>query len=402
MALSKKGKTRKAPAQLTPERMERNAAIARAHDRWVDECLTDETPFRSAGRKSGSDYGQHYLDVDGATLDQEDRFREMIGEELGEIPMTQEAPVESKVSGRVAAMAELKFGGRRVASPAGAARWGKRIGELIRGHTFMTPEKIEREFGRRRGSWTYSQDGADRVSAYDGGVLVHSVEGDSYEHDVAAVMTPDAATDIASAMHRVMTGLHRMSQNEPDEIYADDDTNLVSQLTEVTPGGATVGIRPDGQVFVSYVADTNYGSDDHLLEWAEATSLMQALSNAGHVGDLPDTTGDPDIDETDGYDLEQDPATGNYYRVYPDGRTEWDPEEKGIVNRATTTERGRRILGAERATLARDIVRRYTSGESIRSLARSIDRSYGFIHQILTESGVQLRQRGGARRRHRI
>ena len=56
---------------------------------------------------------------------------------------------------------------------------------------------------------------------------------------------------------------------------------------------------------------------------------------------------------------------------------------------ATSTEKGRRIVGSERQTLAKDLVKRYTSGESIRALAASTGRSYG----------VQLRQRGGARRR---
>jgi predicted transcriptional regulator len=66
---------------------------------------------------------------------------------------------------------------------------------------------------------------------------------------------------------------------------------------------------------------------------------------------------------------------------------------------ATSTEKGRRIVGAERQSLAKDLVKRYTSGESIRALAASTGRSYGFVHRVLTESGVQLRQRGGARRR---
>jgi hypothetical protein len=66
---------------------------------------------------------------------------------------------------------------------------------------------------------------------------------------------------------------------------------------------------------------------------------------------------------------------------------------------ATSTEKGRRIVGTERQSLAKDLVKRYTSGESIRALAASTGRSYGFIHRVLTESGVQLRQRGGARRR---
>ena len=73
--------------------------------------------------------------------------------------------------------------------------------------------------------------------------------------------------------------------------------------------------------------------------------------------------------------------------------------EMAASSTATTTEKGRRIVGAERATLAKDLVKRYTSGESIRALASSTGRSYGFVHRVLTESGVQLRQRGGARRR---
>lgn len=64
--------------------------------------------------------------------------------------------------------------------------------------------------------------------------------------------------------------------------------------------------------------------------------------------------------------------------------------------------KGRRILGAERQQMAKDYVKRYTNGESIKSLASSSERSYGFVHRILTESGVQLRQRGGQRRRRRI
>lgn len=60
--------------------------------------------------------------------------------------------------------------------------------------------------------------------------------------------------------------------------------------------------------------------------------------------------------------------------------------------------KGRQVVGTD-GQLAKDIVRRYMSGESIRSLAASMGRSYGFVHRLLTESGVQLRQRGGARRR---
>ena len=54
--------------------------------------------------------------------------------------------------------------------------------------------------------------------------------------------------------------------------------------------------------------------------------------------------------------------------------------------------------GADRTKLAADLKKRYSAGESIRSLAASTGRSYGFIHRILTETGVTLRGRGGATR----
>ena len=63
-----------------------------------------------------------------------------------------------------------------------------------------------------------------------------------------------------------------------------------------------------------------------------------------------------------------------------------------------TLKKGTRVTGADRAKLASDLKKRYDGGESIRSLASSTGRSYGFVHRILTESGVSLRGRGGATR----
>jgi hypothetical protein len=63
-----------------------------------------------------------------------------------------------------------------------------------------------------------------------------------------------------------------------------------------------------------------------------------------------------------------------------------------------TLKKGTRVTGADRAKLASDLKKRYNSGESIRSLAASTGRSYGFIHRILSENGVALRGRGGATR----
>jgi hypothetical protein len=77
-------------------------------------------------------------------------------------------------------------------------------------------------------------------------------------------------------------------------------------------------------------------------------------------------------------------------------RATWEPTGQLPSNASAI---GRRIVGAERTMLAKGIVKRYANGESIRALASTTGRSYGFIHRILTEAGVQLRQRGGARRR---
>ena len=60
--------------------------------------------------------------------------------------------------------------------------------------------------------------------------------------------------------------------------------------------------------------------------------------------------------------------------------------------------KGRRVTGAERDKLAVDLKKKYESGTSIRTLAASTGRSYGFIHRVLSESGVTLRGRGGATR----
>lgn len=60
-----------------------------------------------------------------------------------------------------------------------------------------------------------------------------------------------------------------------------------------------------------------------------------------------------------------------------------------------------RIVGAERAQLAQLVAGRHQAGESIRNLALSIGRSYGFIHALLKEAGVELRHRGGDHRPRR-
>ncbi|MCW2509255.1 MAG: putative Transcriptional regulator [Modestobacter sp.] len=60
--------------------------------------------------------------------------------------------------------------------------------------------------------------------------------------------------------------------------------------------------------------------------------------------------------------------------------------------------KGKRITGDDRTSLADELRERYDGGESIRSLATSTNRSYGFVHRLLSESGATLRGRGGANR----
>jgi predicted transcriptional regulator len=69
------------------------------------------------------------------------------------------------------------------------------------------------------------------------------------------------------------------------------------------------------------------------------------------------------------------------------------------VAESTTLGKGTRVTGEDRSKLATDLKTRYNAGESIRSLASSTGRSYGFVHRILTETGVVLRGRGGATRK---
>ena len=57
-----------------------------------------------------------------------------------------------------------------------------------------------------------------------------------------------------------------------------------------------------------------------------------------------------------------------------------------------------RVVGDDRISMTRELRREYEKGASIRQLAESTGKSYGFVHRILSESGVTLRGRGGPKR----
>ncbi len=72
--------------------------------------------------------------------------------------------------------------------------------------------------------------------------------------------------------------------------------------------------------------------------------------------------------------------------------------EKKSAPGAAEIRKGARITGAARDRLAVDLGKKYQKGESIRSLAESTGRSYGFVHRLLVDGEVALRARGGATR----
>ena len=78
-------------------------------------------------------------------------------------------------------------------------------------------------------------------------------------------------------------------------------------------------------------------------------------------------------------------------------RVSGDPDT-GRRSGQGTLAKGSRISGAQRTTLASQYAKRYAGGESIRKIADDAGRSYGFVHNVLKESGVSLRGRGGATR----
>ena len=65
----------------------------------------------------------------------------------------------------------------------------------------------------------------------------------------------------------------------------------------------------------------------------------------------------------------------------------------------TALRKGARITGTARSKLSADFTKQYAKGRSIRELADTHGRSYGFVHRLLVESGVELRSRGGASRK---
>jgi len=51
----------------------------------------------------------------------------------------------------------------------------------------------------------------------------------------------------------------------------------------------------------------------------------------------------------------------------------------------------------DKARLAREAERMYKQGWTVREIAQHMNRSYGYVHQLLSGAGVKFRKRGGRR-----
>jgi hypothetical protein len=65
--------------------------------------------------------------------------------------------------------------------------------------------------------------------------------------------------------------------------------------------------------------------------------------------------------------------------------------------RSTKLTRHTRVAGEARAALARAWSTQYHTGKTIREIADANDRSYGFVRNVILESGAQLRMRGSSK-----
>lgn len=75
-----------------------------------------------------------------------------------------------------------------------------------------------------------------------------------------------------------------------------------------------------------------------------------------------------------------------------------EPVKRADSSKKSDIAKGARITGPSRDKLGGDLKKKYEGGKSVRDLAESTGRSYGFVHRILVESGAEMRGRGGATR----
>lgn len=145
---------------------------------------------------------------------------------------------------------------------------------------------------------------------------------------------------------------------------------------------------------------------DELVRRAYADASVSSFDISAALADLHARISEAGL--TSALEADVDPACGlatpdrsssaaNHPGVIADSWNSGDPQAD---MRPTTVglRRGARVTGSTRDKLAADLKRKYERGASIRALAESTGRSYGFVHRVLSEAGVQLRGREGVTR----
>ena len=59
----------------------------------------------------------------------------------------------------------------------------------------------------------------------------------------------------------------------------------------------------------------------------------------------------------------------------------------------------RRVSDDSREALRADAVKRYSQGETVRTIADALGHSYSFVHRLLADAGTEFRRRGGSVRK---
>lgn len=63
-----------------------------------------------------------------------------------------------------------------------------------------------------------------------------------------------------------------------------------------------------------------------------------------------------------------------------------------------TLHRYEHVSGSAREEARASVAARYAEGATVRAISKELGRSYGFVHRLLVESGVEFRDRGARRR----
>ena len=162
--------------------------------------------------------------------------------------------------------------------------------------------------------------------------------------------------------------------------------------------GAVRALNPDKVILLPDGTEDAWSEDlADLVDWPDDRRSAGSSGRAGRVGDHGSR--DAAVSGT-AAPSGRTAITGPARPAQPGADMGRRLTRRGVMADSSTADlgKGKRITGGDRSSLADELRKRYDGGESIRSLATSTNRSYGFVHRLLSESGATLRSRGGANR----